>query len=233
MNAEAVNPHELDDDEFDLLESLLTSDAVPADCMDVEMLDGYLAALLLSPQLIDVQRWLPGVWSADPEELASAAGADALQTIHLVLRYYNELATTLGAPDGWEPFCYASSGQGSELGIGDEWIEGFAQGIELWPMNWNEPVSLADAEAAQDALDEMMAPWEDEDAPRAPDSLRLQWLALARDKIKYVFNLWRAAGLPPPPVLPVELAAMPLTAGGRNQPCPCGSGEKYRKCCGD
>jgi preprotein translocase subunit SecA len=33
---------------------------------------------------------------------------------------------------------------------------------------------------------------------------------------------------PPPPVEPVHADKEP----GRNDPCPCGSGKKYKKCCG-
>ena len=32
----------------------------------------------------------------------------------------------------------------------------------------------------------------------------------------------------PPPVEPVHADKTP----GRNEPCPCGSGKKYKKCCG-
>jgi preprotein translocase subunit SecA len=32
----------------------------------------------------------------------------------------------------------------------------------------------------------------------------------------------------PPPVEPVHVDKTP----GRNDPCPCGSGKKYKKCCG-
>jgi len=32
----------------------------------------------------------------------------------------------------------------------------------------------------------------------------------------------------PPPVEPVRVEKSP----GRNDPCPCGSGRKYKKCCG-
>jgi preprotein translocase subunit SecA len=32
----------------------------------------------------------------------------------------------------------------------------------------------------------------------------------------------------PPPVEPIHSAEKP----GRNEPCPCGSGKKYKQCCG-
>ncbi len=234
MNAEVMNQHELDDDEFDMLDALLTSEIMPADCMDVEMLDGYLAALLLSPEPVNVRRWMPGVWSADAEEMPAASGGKMRQAIRLVLRYYNEVATTLGQPDGWEPFCYANSAQGGELGIGDEWIEGFAQGLELWPPGWDGTIAAEDAEAVQDTLDDLMAPWEDEEAAYADDQTRLGWLDLAGARVKQIYGYWRAAGLPAPQVLPVDPPPRPdAAAAGRNSPCPCGSGEKYKKCCGN
>lgn len=47
---------------------------------------------------------------------------------------------------------------------------------------------------------------------------------------------WRKAGLPgedepklPPPVEPIKSDKKEI---GRNDPCPCGSGKKYKKCCG-
>ena len=41
--------HILDEDEFDELEEILVSDVVPDDCMNLEMLDGYLAAVVAAP----------------------------------------------------------------------------------------------------------------------------------------------------------------------------------------
>lgn len=232
--AEVRNPHELDDDEFDALEALLTSDVVPADCMDLEMLDGYLAAVLICPSPIDSLRWLPGVWSADTEGVDFASGSKMQQVIHLVLRYYNELATGIGIADGWEPFCYAAS-QSDQLRIGDEWVEGFAQGLELWPEDWDEGLPDAEADATQADVDALMSPWAGDDAQVASDAVRLAWLDDARGVVSGIFARWRALGLPAPQVLPVSVPAASASAGevpGRNEPCSCGSGKKYKKCCG-
>ena len=53
----------LSESEIDALEALLVSDAVPEDCMSLEMLDGYLAAVLSAPVPIRPSRWLPSVWA--------------------------------------------------------------------------------------------------------------------------------------------------------------------------
>ena len=234
-NAEAVetdNPHLLDDEEFEALEELLTSDVVPEDCMNLEMLDGFLAAVLASPERIPPEDWLPAVWSAHGEELSFGSGSQMQRAIRLVRRYYNELATTLGEPEGWEPFCYASS-EGDSLAIGEEWIEGFAQGLELWSDDWDADVPDDAAELVRKALDELMAPWADDAASQADDDTRLQWLALAVSSLGQIVGEWRKRGLAPLELLSVDGPSVPAPAGvGRNDPCPCGSGKKYKKCCG-
>ena len=49
--------------EYDALEAFFGSNAVPQDCMDLEMLDGFLTAIVSGPELIQPSEWLPVVWS--------------------------------------------------------------------------------------------------------------------------------------------------------------------------
>ncbi|MEO8676633.1 MAG: UPF0149 family protein, partial [Casimicrobiaceae bacterium] len=48
----------LTDAELDELEVFLASDAVPQDCMDLEMLDGFLTAIVSGPEVIQPSEWL-------------------------------------------------------------------------------------------------------------------------------------------------------------------------------
>jgi uncharacterized protein len=50
----------LSDAELDLLEGF-ASDAVPQDCMDLEMLDGFPTAIVSGPEAIQPSEWLPQV----------------------------------------------------------------------------------------------------------------------------------------------------------------------------
>ena len=230
--ADAPNPHLLDDAEFEALEELLTSDAVPEDCMDLEMLDGFLAAVLASPTRIAPEQWLPDVWSAHGEEVSFGSGSQMQRAIRLVRRYYNELAMTIGEPEGWEPFCYAAS-EGDSLRIGEEWVEGFAQGLELWPDEWEQEVPEDVAEAVGETLDSMLAPWADDSAAEADDETRLQWLEMAVGGVAGIIDRWRELGIREVELLSVDEPLAPVpAAAGRNDPCPCGSGKKYKKCCG-
>lgn len=237
----------MSDEAFEALEEILSSELVPEDCMDLEMLDGFLAGLLLSPQPVPVERWLPAVWSAHEDEVSFGSGSAAQRAIHLVLSYYNELATTIGLDEDdeacWEPFCFAPT-EGDPLDLGEQWIEGFAQGLDLWPQDWRQGLSEDTLEAVEVTLDEVLAPWkqgENEDGTVQPaladgevdDETRLGWLTAVGEGVNDIASHWRDLGLAPARPVPVELPRAAVKAGPRrNEPCPCGSGRKFKKCCG-
>ncbi|AMO36029.1 MULTISPECIES: YecA family protein [Thauera] len=230
------NPYLMSDDDFEALEEVLTSDIVPEDCMDLEMLDGFLAGVLISPRPIAVERWLPNVWSAHGEEASFGGGSGLQRAIRLVKAYHNEMVTTLGLDDEeevcWEPFCFAIA-EGDPLKIGEEWLEGFAQGLDLWPEGWEEGLDAEAVEAVRETLDEVLAPWAEDSAAEADDETRLGWLGALGEAVNDIYAHWRDIGLPAPQVLQADAPAAPAVAGpGRNDPCPCGSGKKYKKCCG-
>ncbi len=232
MSDNVSNPGMMSDEDFEALEEILTSDVVPEDCMDLEMLDGFLAAVLISPQPITPERWLPAVWSAHGDEVGFGSGSGVQRAIRLVLSYHNELTATFGAEDGWEPFCFAVA-DGDSLKIGEEWMAGFLQGLELWPQDWESGVSAEAAEAVRGQIDDMLAPWAAEDADAASDEMRLEWLEMAGEGVLDIFDYWRELGLPAPAPLPVGVPVVPAAAGpGRNELCACGSGKKFKKCCG-
>jgi uncharacterized protein len=226
--------HALDEGQFDALEALLVSEDVPADCMNLEMLDGYLAAIACAPGPIPPERWMPGVWSADEEAVSFGSGSSAQQAIALVLGYHNEVVTTLLAEEGWEPFCYAPDEADDDApSIGDEWAAGFDQGLECWPEDWAEGLTEEQAAAIQERLETILAPWEAEDAGLADDETRVGWLRDAAGQVRAVAAEWIALGRPgAAPVEVPDTAAAAAGGPGRNDLCPCGSGKKYKKCCG-
>ncbi len=59
-------------------------------------------------------------------------------------------------------------------------------------------------------------------------------LSAAPDKIAgwvVILNEWRLANTQPKQDDP-RVVTVPREKVGRNDPCPCGSGKKYKKCCG-
>lgn len=231
------NPEDviLSDDEFEALEALLVSDSVPADCMNLEMLDGYLAAIAAAPRPIPVERWMPAVWSADDEDVSFGSAGEMQEAIRQVLRYHNELVLTLTAPEGWEPFCYAPSEADEDAPeLGDEWAAGFEQGLACWGEDWDAGLSEERAEAISARLEAALEPWANEDGTpvSAGQETRLGWLEEAAQAVREVAAGWDALGQPGPVLVEISSGQAGSGGPGRNEPCPCGSGKKYKKCCG-
>ena len=85
----------------------------------------------------------------------------------------------------------------------------------------------------RETLDEVLTPWGEDDAAKADDETRLGWLAAVGEAANDIFSHWRDLGLPAAEPLSTAPPRKPgAPAPGRNDPCPCGSGKKYKKCCG-
>jgi len=120
--------------------------------------------------------------------------------------------------------------------FGQIWALGFMYAIEAWPEEWLPPRDRDAADMLDAALVSIVALAEDDDAPPTvsmfaedgPPSISQQRLDDFGAAIWAVYDLrqiWKSLG---PKVEPIRAAATP----GRNDPCPCGSGKKYKKCHG-
>ena len=79
---------------IDLLLDVLSNIEVMPDAMGISELDGYVAGLLLCPEMIMPSEWLPEVWNMDSEpEFISVAQAQ--DTIGAVMAHYNRVAGNL------------------------------------------------------------------------------------------------------------------------------------------
>jgi uncharacterized protein len=116
------------------------------------------------------------------------------------------------------------------------WALGFMYAVETWPEDWLPP---RDAEAAQmldGALSAIVALTEDdrgkpsismfaEDGPPSVSDQRLDDFGAAIWAVYDLRQLWKSLG-------PRTEAVRKQPEPGRNDPCPCGSGKKYKKCHG-
>ena len=116
------------------------------------------------------------------------------------------------------------------------WAIGFTDAVEAWLDDWRAPRERELAEAWDDALDTLYALTEDDadppalnpsDADGPPTVSEARW-ALFGEALRAVYDLHDIAREVGPPIEPIRCAVTP----GRNDPCPCGSGRKYKKCCG-
>jgi uncharacterized protein len=152
----------LTDAELDELEAFLASDAVPQDCMDLEMLDGYLCAIASGPDTIQPSEWLPGVWSEGGKSASPAYGSSeqAQRIMALMLRHMVGIERTLAeSPTRFRPLLYLPDGEkagGRPERTKDAdrappeataWCEGYMAGVKLRDDDWQP---LYDAQDARD-----------------------------------------------------------------------------------
>jgi uncharacterized protein len=116
------------------------------------------------------------------------------------------------------------------------WALGFMYAVESWPEDWLPPRDAEAAEMLDHALEDIVALTEGdagtpavsmfgEDGPPSVSQERIDALAAGIWAVYDLRQLWRSLG---PRVSPLRKAQEP----GRNDPCPCGSGKKYKKCHG-
>jgi uncharacterized protein len=117
------------------------------------------------------------------------------------------------------------------------WALGFMFAVENWPEEWQPPRDKDMARAIDAALSDIVALTEDdtdeptlsassEDGPPSVSQSRLDAYALGIWAVYDLRAVWQSVG---PRVATVRHAEAKV---GRNDPCPCGSGKKYKKCCG-
>ena len=102
--------------------------------------------------------------------------------------------------------------------------------MESWPEDWRERFSDDDVDVAEGLLERAFAPWASEEEDL---DVRLGWLAESAQAVRGLHAHWRELGVATPVPVSIDAPGTSQSGGpGRNDPCPCGSGKKYKKCCG-
>ena len=111
--------------------------------MNVEMLDGYLTALLLAPEPV-AQRpgaeWLPAIWGGDGSDPAPfVSGKQKKHTIVLVLRHLHDIDQALRHhPERWEPIFSVAESADREWADAEDWCIGFLQATAADVEGWGQ-----------------------------------------------------------------------------------------------
>jgi uncharacterized protein len=208
--------------ELDALDDYLSSERSPPESMMLSDLDGFLTAIAIGPELVKPSEWLPVVWGG--EEPVFADEAEMKTVIGGILSRYNEILLTI-ADRTFEPILW-SRADGTI--IASDWAEGFLQATGLRAKAWDTllkdddhgkllfPILALCGDENGDSLLKI-AP-EDEDEIMAEAGTLIPVCALA------IADFWKQRGLGP--------RAQSTAKPGQNEPCPCGSGRKFKNCCG-
>jgi uncharacterized protein len=225
----------LSEAELDELSDFLASDITPDEAMDVAMLHGYLTAIAVGPVTLTPSKWLPGVWG-ETGEPAFDSLEHAQHILDLLVRYYNEIVLTfMEAPEQFQPVLFEYGKEGERTVSAEEWCIGFSLGVHLQSEAWKP---LLEDEESSELLLPIVAfsvdeAWNEVIAGRNPDEVREDLIGLLPEAVQGIYLYWKPLREKRPP----GLTSDSFHLGGsskvrRNAPCPCGSGKKYKKCCG-
>lgn len=187
-------------------------------------LDGFLAGIAVCPDLIMPSEWLEVVWGE--EEPVFANERQANEIIGLIMGHYNDILRRLNTPGRYAPLLETDR-DGSILWEG--WALGFGKAVALRPEAW------ADFTLSGDPA-----------VPRAMAFFR-KLDQLANQPGDQFTEMDEALDTVAPELIPECLEGLhrarlallgttptretPQKTVGRNDPCPCGSGKKFKKCC--
>lgn len=248
----------LENADYDALEDILDDlrsrgDDVP----QWEFLEGAMAALICTRRLILPDEYLPVLLGVSGGGNAFADEAQAQRFLTLWTRRWNEVAGALSAnvetledertyhPEVMDvrgaiatlPEAERAEMADQELpSFGQVWAMGFLYVVDHWAEDWAAPRDKETAGWIDDALDSIGAltgedagvpafNMHDEDGPPSVSDERANAFGEAIWAVYDLRQVWQSLG---PRVDPVRKEAEP----GRNDPCPCGSGKKYKKCHG-
>lgn len=221
-----------------------------------EFCEGFLAALVCCRRGIGADEWLPVLLGLD-EGGSFASDAQREQFMALWERRFEEVRTALDteinaldedkayAPEVMDvrgaiaslPPEEREEVEGEDIpSFAQVWALGFMYAIESWPEEWEAPKDKEAAKWHDLSLQAIVALTEDdtdeatlsafgEDGPPSVSENRLNAYGEALWAVYDLREIWRNIG---PRVQQVIKGDVP----GRNDPCSCGSGKKYKKCCG-
>lgn len=203
------------------------------EALNIHGLDGLFHELAVGPRLLPPSQWMPAVLGAEAPVYEDMD--QVKETLGLVLRHYNTVHRRL-AVDSFSP-AYLMPLYASEDRVANRksWCKGFRVGVLLDSDIWQEHLLQDEPLTFHFGLFSVLAddrPWPDLarlDVPVAtqPGVTRLD--GMLETAIFAIRSYWKEHPVPPggATVMPG-----PMPAAGRNEPCPCGSGLKYKKCHG-
>jgi uncharacterized protein len=207
-----------------------TSPAAPKGTMSPMELDGYLTGIVVSPDQLRPRDWLGGIWGQREPAFDSLVQAQTVMAA--VMGRYNAIVEALdagfkqieaGQPADYRPL-FVTASDTPNHDVVRAWVRGFSKAMALAPEGWT---SLAEDKHLQTLLTPFIGFLEFRDSDFDPADNMDDLLDEAATAIPRAAIVLRKIAQ-----FNTERTARRYSKVGRNDPCPCGSGLKYKRCCG-
>ena len=200
--------------------------------MNLEELDGFFAALIAGPEIVTPSEYMPDVLGGDPPQGSEFETMEEAQEIlGLLMRHWNDIAGTLAKGRVYSPL-FGEDQNG--VAQGNDWARGLIRGTHKRHEGWAE--LLADEDHGGCMIPALMLYHEhDKDPAMRPNPItpeqREKLIVRMAAGLVSAYQYFRQRQHPGPSKHSVSVRSG-RTRIGRNDPCPCGSGKKYKRCCG-
>lgn len=202
----------------DMTDFMASKDRVEGALAHMSYANGLMTAVIVSPDTVSPSEWLPLIVDLEGTDDSIE---EAQLGVNLMLFQYNKILKSLTSKkENFEPFFWKDE---HEQTIAQDWAQGFVDGMRLKMDGWSPifkdekkrmaiipMLVLADPERYQRERAQTEPPFDefmDELRQMIPGAVQF----LDDDRQNQLVRTSAKVG--------------------RNAPCPCGSGKKYKKCC--
>ena len=216
------------------------------DAMETGGIDGFLAGLLTLPTPPHFEEFLPYIFSESGDPMAIPAHSDEL--IALIKRRYEVLDIAYRAREAFDPVILPFTDDDGEVDTSPDlvpetlapWIWGFVQAVHTFsdPDQWSQeaseaflPIGLYAMMATDEEENESEGSGQNDDIDFVNEFRKNGFPYEDNDLIEAISTVVNSALA----LRQIHHPNVPITVSekiGRNDPCPCGSGKKYKQCCG-
>lgn len=220
------------------LQKFYTQKIIPPSALSINALEGFIYGIAIAPGMLPPSEWLPVALGEDPPPFQSQKEANIF--FGKLFALYNRLSDKFSRGALKFPFDVNNLSEGNLEQL-KAWCDGFCGGVFISEPLW-ENAEQFDEELNMSPADMALTPFlmiANTDCPLADlnnnesdddISFMIHSLPLAMEALIKFMQLVGVHNQ-------ADISQAPQTGSspkiGRNDPCPCGSGKKYKKCCID
>jgi uncharacterized protein len=195
--------------------------------MSLEQVDGFFCALISGPDFIPPSEYLPYLFGEEMPDIGP--GTQASKIIGLLFQHWDHIAETLLRDEVYYPILFEDETGKCQA---NEWADGYMLGVKLQLDSWSE--LMLDEKKNGHMIPVMALHFERDDDPEfrsgpIADKEREDIIARMIAAILEIYRYFAPARIQGAVLQPVHQGHSTI---GRNDPCYCGSGKKYKHCHG-
>lgn len=222
---QAMVPKQVIKEDLEDLAAFLDADEAR---MSLSELDGFMTAYIICPKFVSPATWIGAIWGNEEPEFNDINQLNRL--LQIAMSRYNQIIGDFQAGRA-APIMFLDEDGGPDV---SEWADGFLLGMaRMEPEAWD----ILDRSAlASKVLSGLLAASSSPAGSTVDEKERSKLRQILKKEMPaMLLSLYHEAEkFREPFAMDTGAGSAPRRApkAGRNDPCPCGSGKKYKKCCG-